>query len=253
MVTDKRKLIEAVPVLEVISRGLTREQCDPRELPAAVDRRWAARLLAACRTVLFASLVDDPSAHPEEYAGEEAQAKERERLVRIMERLADWGDADNAQVLAEAREEVRRSNLPPIPPDTDDLGTIYRQALAYNGYDRHGGLHKVAAIARRCRTRRERKGQWQGTLGELRCTLFFSQRAAHHTGDAPEGAEFVLVRELYQAIRTRWREAEPEPPSVLDPFRPGWLRPTGEGAVGPGASDSDREESTRGLIRGHTT
>jgi putative DNA methylase len=37
--------------------------------------------------VLFGSLVDDPSAHPDRFPTEEAQQEERERLFRIIEEL----------------------------------------------------------------------------------------------------------------------------------------------------------------------
>jgi len=39
----------------------------------------------ACRAVLFASLVDDPFAHPDRFPTEEAPQEERERLFRIIE------------------------------------------------------------------------------------------------------------------------------------------------------------------------
>jgi hypothetical protein len=249
MMTDKRNLIGTAPVLEMIGRTLTREQCDPREHPAVVESGWARRQLAACRTVLFAMLVDDPLALVEEFPDAEAQAKEQARLMEIMGRLADPGNVDDERVLAEAREEVRRSNVPPVPPDTDDIATIFRHALNYHGYERHAD---VAAVARECRKRREEAGRWQGALPELRGTLFFAQRSVHFASgllsvtyvdanglsqqhafeDVPGKEEIVLLRELYRAIRAQWHEVEPEPASVLDPFRPGWLGPRAQGVGG---------------------
>jgi putative DNA methylase len=48
---------------------------------------WARRPLAACRAVLFASIVDDPSSRPDLFPTEADQDTERERLFRIIERL----------------------------------------------------------------------------------------------------------------------------------------------------------------------
>jgi putative DNA methylase len=47
----------------------------------------ARRPLAACRAVLFASYVDDPSAHPGKFPTEESRQAERERLFKIIEDL----------------------------------------------------------------------------------------------------------------------------------------------------------------------
>jgi putative DNA methylase len=41
------------------------------------------------QAVLFAQLVDDPSAHPDKFPTEEAQTKERERLFKIIEELVN--------------------------------------------------------------------------------------------------------------------------------------------------------------------
>jgi putative DNA methylase len=65
--------------------------------------------LAACRAVLFASIVDDPSSHPEEFPTEEAQEQERQRLFRIMERLVLWENTNNQIVLDEARHEILKA------------------------------------------------------------------------------------------------------------------------------------------------
>ncbi len=115
-------------------------------------------------------------------------------------------DPKYGDVVAHAEEGVQSSNLP-VPPDTDDIGEIFRQAYEYDGYERHRGFSAVASIARRCSEHRRKTGRWEGTLDELRCTLFFRQRAAHHLGEDPEDEELQLVRELYQVIRSRWGEA----------------------------------------------
>lgn len=69
--------------------------------------------------MLFASLVDDPSAHPERFPTEEAQEAERLRLFGIIEELVKWENSNNEAVLAEAREEIRRSCNGSPPPVLD--------------------------------------------------------------------------------------------------------------------------------------
>lgn len=67
---------------------------------------WARRPLAACRAVLFAQLVDDPSAHPERFPTEELQATERERLFALLEELVVWENTSNDALLKRAHDEI---------------------------------------------------------------------------------------------------------------------------------------------------
>jgi len=67
--------------------------------------------------VLFASLVDDPSEHLEEFPTEEAQDKERQRLFRLIERLVVWENINDKQLYEEAYAEIKKStngNPPPV-------------------------------------------------------------------------------------------------------------------------------------------
>ena len=57
--------------------------------------------MAACRAVLFAQLVDDPSAHPDRFPTEEDQKRERERLFKIIEELVKW---ENKKVKGDGHE-----------------------------------------------------------------------------------------------------------------------------------------------------
>ena len=60
---------------------------------------WARRPLAAARAVIFAQMVDDPSAHPDIFKTEKAQEKERQRLFKIIEDLVLWENTTNEEVL----------------------------------------------------------------------------------------------------------------------------------------------------------
>jgi len=99
--------------------------------------------------VLFASLVDDPSAHPDRFPTEEAQQAERLRLFAIIEELVKWENSNNEAVLAKAREEIRRScdgNPPPVLDPFCGGGSIpleaQRLGLAAYGSD----LNPVAVL-----------------------------------------------------------------------------------------------------------
>ena len=49
--------------------------------------------------MLFAQLVDDPSAHPEKFPTEEEQKAERERLHGIISRLVVWENIHDEKLL----------------------------------------------------------------------------------------------------------------------------------------------------------
>jgi putative DNA methylase len=102
------KLIEIALPLDVINREAAREKSIRHGHPSTLHLWWARRPLAACRAVLFAQLVDDPSAHPELFPTEADQEHERQRLFEIIERLVPWEASNDEKVLEEARAEIRR-------------------------------------------------------------------------------------------------------------------------------------------------
>jgi putative DNA methylase len=118
-VTEKRKLIEVALPLEAINRESAREKSIRHGHPSTLHLWWARRPLAACRAILFASYVDDPSAHPDEFPTEEARQAERERLFKIIEDLVKWENTTNDEVLKAAREEIRKSCGDDPPPVYD--------------------------------------------------------------------------------------------------------------------------------------
>lgn len=102
----RRKLIEVALPLDAINAAAAKEKSIRHGHPSTLHLWWARRPLAACRAVLFASLVDDPSAHPDKFPTDADQAAERERLFEIIERLVPWKNSNNSDVLAEAREAI---------------------------------------------------------------------------------------------------------------------------------------------------
>jgi putative DNA methylase len=106
----RKKLIEVALPLEEINRAAAHEKSVPRAgHPATLHLWWARRPLAACRAVLFAQLVDDPSSHPDKFPTEDAQEQERKRLFGIIESLVKWENSNNEAVLAAVRAEILKS------------------------------------------------------------------------------------------------------------------------------------------------
>jgi putative DNA methylase len=60
----RKKLIEVSLPLEAINVA-SKKQKAPKGYPTSLHTYWAPRPLAACRGILFAQLVGDPSAWPE--------------------------------------------------------------------------------------------------------------------------------------------------------------------------------------------
>lgn len=107
--TVRRKLIEVALPLEAINRESAREKSIRHGHPSTLHLWWARRPLAACRAVLFAQLVDDPSSQPERFPTEREQTVERQRLFSIIERLVSWDSIDDAALYREARDAIAGS------------------------------------------------------------------------------------------------------------------------------------------------
>jgi putative DNA methylase len=102
----KKKLIEVALPLEAINKASAREKSIRHGHPSTLHLWWARRPLAAARAVIFAQMVDDPSAHPDLFPTEKKQEKERQRLFRIIEDLVHWENTTNETVLQAARNEI---------------------------------------------------------------------------------------------------------------------------------------------------
>ncbi|MBN9362842.1 MULTISPECIES: DUF1156 domain-containing protein [unclassified Devosia] len=154
----KKKLIEVAIPLEAINTASAREKSIRHGHPSTLHLWWARRPLAACRAVLFAQLVDDPSGYadkllddlkirkqaeadlvvrlkawrdrtadaqgnvsdtPEPTLEDCAADIERKRLFKIIEDLVIWENSTNEEVLERARVEIRRSCGGVLPPIYD--------------------------------------------------------------------------------------------------------------------------------------
>jgi putative DNA methylase len=159
----KPKLIEVALPLEDINRESAREKSIRHGHPSTLHLWWARRPLAACRAVLFAQLVDDPSAHPEEFATEAEQEAERKRLHGIISELVKWENIHNEALFKEARDEIRKScggNPPPILDPFAGGGSIPLEAQRLGLEANASDLNPVAVLINKALI--EVPPQWAG-------------------------------------------------------------------------------------------
>ncbi len=124
-------MIEVAIPLEAINAASAREKSIRHGHPSTLHLWWARRPLAACRAVLFAQLVDDPSSDLVNFPTHEAQETERKRLFGIIEELVKWENSTNEEVLERARAEIRKScggELPPVYDPFSGGGSIPLEA-----------------------------------------------------------------------------------------------------------------------------
>ena len=115
----RKKLIETGIPLTTINKESAREKSLRHGLPSTLHLYWARRPLATTRSILFAQLVDDPSAHPDKFPTEEDQVNERQRLHRLMNRLSRWENIHDQDLYREARQAILDSNNGRMPAVLD--------------------------------------------------------------------------------------------------------------------------------------
>ncbi|HZU68943.1 MAG TPA: DUF1156 domain-containing protein [Ktedonobacteraceae bacterium] len=145
----RTKLIEVALPLNAINVASAREKSIRHGHPSTLHLWWSRKPLATCRAVLFASLVDDPSAHPEQFPTEQEQQAERERLFKLIEQLVLWENSNNEDVLGMARAEILKStgdNPPPVLDPFAGGGSIPLEAQRL-GLEAHASdLNPVAVL-----------------------------------------------------------------------------------------------------------
>ena len=109
MTTYRKKLIEVNIPLQAINIESAKDASLTHGHPSTLHRYWARRPLAACRAIIFASMVDDPSECRDEFPTESEQNAERDRLHGIIKRLVIWQNSNDENLLAEARYEIAYS------------------------------------------------------------------------------------------------------------------------------------------------
>jgi putative DNA methylase len=145
----KPKLIEVALPLEDINRESAREKSIRHGHPSTLHLWWSRKPLATARAVLFAQLVDDPSAHPDKFPADEDQKAERDRLHGIISRLVVWENIHDKKLLREAYEEILKStggNPPPILDPFAGGGSIPLEAQRLGLESHASDLNPVAVL-----------------------------------------------------------------------------------------------------------
>ena len=106
---ETKKLIEVALPLEKINAESAREKSIRHGHPSTLHLWWSRKPTAAARAVIWSSLVDDPSSHPEIFPTEEDQNQERQRLFQILEELVVWENSNDERVLEVAKAEILKS------------------------------------------------------------------------------------------------------------------------------------------------
>src|SRR6478735_3278609 len=90
-IKSPRKLIEVALPLEAINAACAREKSIRHGHPSALHLWWARRPLAAARAVIFAQMVDDPSAYLHVLRSDQKLCRKAETALRA--RLKLWEEA----------------------------------------------------------------------------------------------------------------------------------------------------------------
>ncbi len=149
-----RKLIEvALPLPEINDASAYDMMPGIGAHPKGIHVWWGRKALPACRAVLFASVVDDPSGHPERFPTEEAQERERERLFGIIRKMMHKQLHKHPDVYAEARAEMLKhcdGRLPPLLDPFAGGGSIPLEAARLGMEAYAGDLNPVAVLLNKC-------------------------------------------------------------------------------------------------------
>ena len=152
MAPYRRKLIEVDLPLDDINRESAREKFIRHGHPSTLHLWWSRKPLGACRAVIFASLVDDPSSCPDQFPTETEQTAERQRLHAIIKRLVKWENSNDEKLLAEARYEIARSVAHAhgeVPPSGADAVLRYLRENVPQIYDPFCGGGSIPLEAQR--------------------------------------------------------------------------------------------------------
>ncbi|EKP95442.1 DUF1156 domain-containing protein [Thermaerobacter subterraneus] len=150
----RKKLIEvALPLTEINDASAYDKMPGIGPHPKGIHHWWARLPLPVARAVLFASVVDDPSSHPDRFPTEEEQARERERLFGIIRKMMQKQLHKHPEVYAEARAEMLKhcdGKLPPVLDPFAGGGSIPLEA-ARLGFEAYAGdINPVAVLLNKC-------------------------------------------------------------------------------------------------------
>ena len=164
----RKKLIEVAIPLDAINRESAREKSIRHGHPSTLHLWWARRPLAACRAVIFCSLIDDPGEDgvpaellrqideleeprplPADWDVMDLAEQRRQKLFKFIETLVKWESTTDEDVIGIARELIlaaTEGNPPPLLDPFCGGGSIPLEAQRL-GLEAHGSdLNPVAVL-----------------------------------------------------------------------------------------------------------
>ncbi len=164
----RKKLIEVTIPLDPINRESAREKSIVHGHPSTLHIYWARRPLAACRAVIFCSLIDDPGEEgapddllqliddleeprplPAKWEDMNTAEQRRQKLFKFIETLVKWESTTDEDVIGTARELIlaaTEGNPPPLLDPFCGGGSIPLEAQRL-GLEAHGSdLNPVAVL-----------------------------------------------------------------------------------------------------------
>ncbi|MDR2504348.1 MAG: DUF1156 domain-containing protein [Deltaproteobacteria bacterium] len=154
MTAQTKKLIEvALPLPEINDASAYDKMPGIGPHPKGIHLWWARLPLPAARAVLFSSIVDDPSSHPDKFPTEEAQSAERERLFGIVRDLMQKKLHEKPEVYAKARAEMLAhcgGKLPEVLDPFSGGGSIPLEAARLGFVAHAADLNPVAVLLNKC-------------------------------------------------------------------------------------------------------
>ena len=164
----RKKLIEVAIPLDAINRESAREKSIRHGHPSTLHLWWARRPLAACRAVIFCSLIDDPGEdgapdellrlidelpeprpYPDKWDAMDTAEQRRQKLFKFIETLVEWESTTDEDVIGTARELIlaaTEGNPPPLLDPFCGGGSIPLEAQRL-GLEAHGSdLNPVAVL-----------------------------------------------------------------------------------------------------------
>ncbi|GIV55346.1 MAG: hypothetical protein KatS3mg040_0114 [Candidatus Kapaibacterium sp.] len=152
--TPRKKLIEvALPLPWINDASAYDKMPGIGAHPKGIHHWWARLPLPVARAVLFASVVDDPSSHPEKFPTVEAQERERERLFGILRKMMQPRLHEHPEVYAEARAEMLKycdGHLSPVLDPFAGGGSIPLEAARLGMEAYAGDQNPVAVLLNKC-------------------------------------------------------------------------------------------------------
>src|ERR1700675_2591989 len=122
-----KKLIEVALPLEAINKAAAREKSIRHGHPSTLHLWWARRPLAAARAVIFAQMVDDPSAYVDVLRADPKLRRKAETALKA--RLKLWEEARDLAHKAKGTGLSVPELGPPAPTLDEMLADTERQRL----------------------------------------------------------------------------------------------------------------------------